>query len=218
MKVIGINGSPRKTWNTATLVNKALEGAASQGAETELVHLYDLDYKGCMSCFACKLKDGKSYGRCAVNDDLKPLFQKIEEADAIIMGSPIYIGAMTGEMRAFLERLLFQYLVYDKEGTTLLNKKIKTGIIYTMNVPQDIMEKIGYEQNFKGTEMAVNRIIGPLETLLVTDTYQFEDYSKYENTLFDVEQKAKRRKEEFPKDCVKAFDMGVRLSQQSDNR
>jgi multimeric flavodoxin WrbA len=54
MKAIGVNGSPRKKWNTATLLKKALEGAASEGAKTGLVHLYDLDYKGCISCFACK--------------------------------------------------------------------------------------------------------------------------------------------------------------------
>lgn len=52
MTIIGINGSPRKKWNTATLLTKALEGAASQGADTELVHLYDLAFKGCMICFA----------------------------------------------------------------------------------------------------------------------------------------------------------------------
>ena len=52
MKAIGVNGSPRKKWNTATLLKKALEGAASEGAKTALVHLYDLDYKGRISCFA----------------------------------------------------------------------------------------------------------------------------------------------------------------------
>ena len=57
MHVIAINGSPRKNWNTATLLNKALEGASSQGATTELIHLYGLNFKGCVSCFACKLID-----------------------------------------------------------------------------------------------------------------------------------------------------------------
>ncbi len=52
MKVIGLNGSPRKGWNTATLLERALEGAASHGVQTELLHLYDLNYKGCISCFA----------------------------------------------------------------------------------------------------------------------------------------------------------------------
>jgi multimeric flavodoxin WrbA len=60
MKIMAFNGSPRKEWNTAALLKKALEGASSQGAETELVHLYDSNYKGCISCFACKEKGGKS--------------------------------------------------------------------------------------------------------------------------------------------------------------
>ncbi|GAB6266704.1 MAG: hypothetical protein STSR0001_21510 [Methanothrix sp.] len=60
-RVIAINGSPRKTWNTTTLLENALRGAESAGAKTELVHLYDLEYKGCTSCFACKLKDGKRW-------------------------------------------------------------------------------------------------------------------------------------------------------------
>jgi multimeric flavodoxin WrbA len=55
MKIIGINGSPRKKWNTATMLEHSLDGAASRGAETKLVHLYDIDYKGWRSCFACKL-------------------------------------------------------------------------------------------------------------------------------------------------------------------
>ena len=73
MKVMAINGSPRKQGNTATLLNKALEVAKSHGAETEMVHLYDLDYKGCRSCYACKLKGGKSYGKCAIRDSLTPV-------------------------------------------------------------------------------------------------------------------------------------------------
>ena len=65
MKVMAFNGSPRKKWTTATLLSKALEGAASKGAKTELIHLYHLNFKGCISCFACKTIGGKSYGRLA---------------------------------------------------------------------------------------------------------------------------------------------------------
>jgi len=78
MKVIAINGSPRKNWNTATLIKNALEGAESEGAVTELIQLYDLNYKGCKSCFSCKIRRGKSYGSCAVNDDLTSIFMKVE--------------------------------------------------------------------------------------------------------------------------------------------
>ncbi|MBC2578854.1 flavodoxin family protein [Clostridium sp. DJ247] len=214
MKVIAFNGSPRKNWNTATMLNHALEGAASQGAETELIHLYNYNYKGCISCFACKLKDGKSYGRCAVKDELKPILKKAEDADAIILGSPIYFGMTTGEMRSFLERLMFQYLVYDANYSTLFKKRIPTGFIYTMNVNQSHMGELGYEQNLKGTEMAIKRIFGASESLFVTDTYQFDDYSKYETSRFNEKEKKRRRVEVFPEDCKKAFDMGVRFAQQ----
>jgi len=78
VKVLAINGSARTKCSTATLLNNALEGAASRGAETELVHLYKLNFKGCISCFACKLINGESYGRCAVNDDLTPILKKAE--------------------------------------------------------------------------------------------------------------------------------------------
>ena len=55
MKVMAFNGSPRKKkWNTVTLLNNALEGARSAGAQTELIQLYDLNFSGCISCFSCK--------------------------------------------------------------------------------------------------------------------------------------------------------------------
>ncbi len=146
MKVIAFNGSPRKTWNTATLLNKALEGAASQGAEIELIHLYDLNYKGCISCFACKTKGGKSYGKCPVQDDLAAIFKKVEEVDAIILGSPIYLGRVTGEMAASLDRFVFQYLVYSNPPQSLFPKKINTGFIYTMNVTEEQLHSLGMDK------------------------------------------------------------------------
>ena len=129
MNIMAFNGSPRNDWNTATLLNKVLEGAASKGATTELIHLYDLNYKGCISCFACKTKNGKSYGRCPVNDDLKDVFRKVEEVDAIILGSPIYFGRVSGEMASFLDRLLFKYLEYSDTGRSLFTGKIDTAFI-----------------------------------------------------------------------------------------
>ncbi|TQD25089.1 flavodoxin family protein [Methanolobus vulcani] len=218
MKVIAINGSPRKNWNTSTLLEHALKGGESRGAETELIHLYDLDFKGCISCFACKRIGGKSYGVCAMKDELTPVLKKIEEADAVIFGSPIYLGDVTGEMRSFLERLVFQYLVYDKDYSILLQKKIPAAFIYTMNANEQQMELMGYESIFNTMEMVLSRIFGSAESLCVTDTYQFDDYSKYVSTAFNAEEKARRREEEFPKDCAKAFEIGERFAEKvSDN-
>ncbi|MEY7999916.1 flavodoxin family protein [Clostridium sp. Mt-5] len=212
MKILAINGSPRKNKNTATLLNKALEGAKLHGAETKLIHLYDYNYKGCVSCFGCKVKNGKSYGRCSFSDDLTPVLEKAKKADAIILGSPIYLQGVTGVMKSFLERLIFPYLKYDKNHSSIFGKKIPTGFIYTMNVTNEQMKKFRYKENLRFMEEDMKRIFGTFESLAVNDTYQFDDYSKYIATAFDEKKKARVRREQFPIDCQKAFDMGVRFA------
>lgn len=81
-----------------------------------------------------------------------------------------------------------------------------------MNVNQERMADIGYEQSLEVTEIAFVRTFGSYEPLFVTDTYQFEDYSKYEVTCFSGEEKAERKKKVFPEDCSNAFDMGARFA------
>jgi multimeric flavodoxin WrbA len=211
MKVLAINGSPRKQWNTATLLNKALEGAASQGAETELINLYDLDFKGCTSCFACKLKNGKSYGKCAYKDEISPVLDRIEDFDALILGSPIYLGTVTGVMKSFMERLIYPYLVYDVERSSLFPKKIPVGLIYTMGAEESRIKDLSIDRHVALNEMVLGRIFGASESLMVTNTYQFDDYSKYV-TSHNEQEKAKRREEIFPLDCAKAFEMGARFA------
>jgi len=213
MKIIGINGSPRKKWNTATLLTKALEGAASQGADTELVHLYDLAFQGCKSCFACKIINGPNNGRCAIKDGASPLLKKIEdEASAVILGTPIYFGAMTGEMRSFLERLLFAPIVYSRPARSLFPRRIKTGIIYTMNATEEMSSERNYSVMFNATEAYLRTIFGEAETFCCFDTYQFPDYSKVFFEYMDPAKKAIRRKEVFPADCRRAFEFGCRIA------
>jgi len=193
------------------LLEHALNGAESEGATTEFFNLYDLNYKGCISCFSCKRIGGESYGHCAQKDDLVPIFKKVEEADGILIGSPIYYGITSGETRSFLERLMFQYSVYDPKRSTLFGRKIKTGFIYTAGAKEQVVQEMGFDRNAKGTELALARIFGSCETLFVTDTYQFDDYSKYVSTLFNPEEKKKRREEQFPLDCRKAYELGAKL-------
>lgn len=212
MKIMAFNGSPRKEWNTATLLKQALKGAASQGAKTELINLYDLNYKGCISCFYCKEKGGKSYGRCVVRDALKPIFKRIETADALIFGSPIYLGSITGEMQSFLERLVFPFLTYTDPPESLFPKKIPAGFIYTMGLTEDLVDQFGYNQRFAGMERLLTRIFGSSEKLLSFDTLQFADYSRVVAPRFNPEEKLKRRNQIFPQDCQKAFEMGVRFA------
>ena len=212
MKIIGINGSPRKNWNSATLLKKALEGASSQGAETELVNLYELKYMGCISCFACKRKDGQ-HGKCAMKDDLTPILEKLETADAIIFSSPIYFMNITAGMTALLERFLFSNTIYSAQIPTVYPKKIKSAFIYTMNVPKSHFEASGYIQSLKSYQYSITRTLGePLELLYSYDTYQFSSYEKYESSVFSETAKAKHKAEQFPIDCEKAFDIGVGLA------
>ena len=106
-KIIGINGSPRKNKNSAALLDHALEGAKEMGAEVERIDLIDLRFSGCRSCFACKQLGGSGYGRCVVQDDLKAVFQKILQADGLIVSAPSYFGDVPGMVRTLFERLWF---------------------------------------------------------------------------------------------------------------
>jgi multimeric flavodoxin WrbA len=215
MKVLAINGSARKQWNTAILLNKALEGAASKGAQTELIHLYDLNFKGCISCHECKLKNGASFGRCSLKDELSVVLGKIEAADALILGSPIYLGTIPGVMKSFLERLATPYLVFDANGDliSLFPRQIPTGFIHTAGGDRNHLKAMGVENHIRSNEMMLKMIFGSVESLIVTDTMHVDDYSKYVMP-FDAEEKMKRHREVFPLNCEKAFEMGARLTQE----
>ncbi len=212
MKLLAINGSPRKTWNTATLLQKSVEGAASQGAATELIHLYDLNFRGCVSCFACKTIGGESYGRCTVKDDLTPIFEKVLETDVLILGSPIYFGSVTGEMQSFLERLQFPFLTYTDPPASIFPGKIRTGFIFTLGADENMAKERGFDARITMHAFVLKMIFGNSESLSCYDTYQFDDYGKIFAPRWDPEKKAKRRAEIFPDDCGRAFEMGKRLA------
>lgn len=213
MKALIVNGSPRKRWNTATLLKHALAGAEAAGAEAELVHLYDLTYTGCRSCFACKKIGGKSYGRCAVRDGISPVLRKALAADVLILGSPIYFGVESGMMRSFLERLLFPLAVYAPGYPSLYTGKARTALFYTMNVKEADLALNAMDKSIERSAATMTRLFGNCETLICSDTRQFTDYSKYESSRWDPEAKAKRRREVFPLDCQRAFALGRRLAE-----
>ena len=211
MRAIAVNGSPRKTWNTATLLENALRGCAEAGAEAELIHLYDHTYQGCTSCFGCKRLGGKNYGRCNMRDELSPLLDRASQADVLILGSPFYFHTETGEMRSFMERLLFPYLTYTPDHASIFPRKISTAFIYTMNVPEEHIGAFHQDSSVAASRAIMIRIFGSCEVLQSTDTYQFDDYSKYLSTAWDPDAKAARRRDVFPRDCERAYELGKRL-------
>lgn len=101
MEVIALNASPRNNGNTAAILEAMLEGARGAGAATELVHLNDLDMKGCQSCYCCN----KYPGKCAFEDGFTPYLGKIEHSDVVIIGTPVYIFRETALCKSLIERL-----------------------------------------------------------------------------------------------------------------
>ncbi len=101
MKIIGICGSPRgRESQTMRLVKAALDGAESQGAETELVDLCDLRFSFCGACDACH-----ATGRCAHQDKANELIDNLLKVDGIVLGSPNYFRSVSGPMKAFIDRM-----------------------------------------------------------------------------------------------------------------
>ena len=209
MKAVAINGSPRKGWNTDMLLQQALKGAADAGAETELIQLSDLTFSGCRSCFACK-KAGNETGCCMWKDDLQPVFEKIFSADAVFMGSPIYLGNVSGMMYCLMERLVFSLLSYDDYSKKLFHGSVNSCFFFTMNAPE-AYANTGYRAMMKQYAEAMKRLGGHSEYYAACDTLQFEDYSKFAAGTFNEAHKRKSRQEQFPKDLQAAYDTGFRL-------
>ena len=209
-KIIAINGSPRTKWNTAALLQNALDGSASAGAEVEMIDLYKLDFKGCISCFGCKRK-GAKVETCIVKDALQPVLQRLREADGIILGSPIYFANVTGAMRSFLERFLFPYRPYDKTPSPF-PKQIPTAFIYTMNAAAFALGLLGYRKQFKYYRKLLKFVTGgPSEILTSTETRQFDDYDKYAASRFNADRHNARHEKVFPEDCRKAYEIGRKM-------
>ncbi|PKM45516.1 MAG: hypothetical protein CVV03_06525 [Firmicutes bacterium HGW-Firmicutes-8] len=137
MKVLAINGSFRKQGNTDIINEKVLEGARSRGAETASVFVDDLHINSCQGCLECRQD-----GICRQEDGLMEIVKKIEEADAIVVGSPIYGNYMTGQLKILLDRLMgvISRITYVPGGgiksiTRLDPKKRNIGCILTAGAP-----------------------------------------------------------------------------------
>jgi len=99
LKVVGIVGSPRKGMNTDTLVTKVLEGALSGGAETEKIYLNDLEIKPCQ---ACDKSPAPEY--CFYKDGMEIIYDFLETADALVIGTPAYYGSVSAQLKLILDR------------------------------------------------------------------------------------------------------------------
>ena len=99
MKVLGIAGSPRRGGNTDLLLAEVMKGAASGGADVKTIILNDLKITPCQHCDACL-----SAGRCRIEDDMQMVYRELEQADRVILASPIQFMGLTAQMKAMIDR------------------------------------------------------------------------------------------------------------------
>ena len=208
-KIVIIDGGPRRNFNTASMLQKFAEGASSVGSDIEVktVRLYGLDYKGCMSCMACKIK-GKASNVCKFKDALTPVLEEIAEADGLVLGSPIYFGDVTGQMRTFLERLAFPWLSYNDYSMTA-PKRMSVVLVETMNGLPDRNNSQGYGS----MEYCLKAALGEPERLIAYNTYQVKNYDRFELASFSEEAKRQYREEHWEQDLQKAFEAGRHMAE-----
>ena len=134
MKVLCINGSPRINGNTGTILKSMLEVFAAGGWDTKAIQLSKLDFKGCQGCMSCK----NETDYCMQQDDLTPIYDKIQEAEVVLMGTPIYLWDVTGQFKLFLDRC---FAFWNRPFTS----SIKTGktaiLIVTQGQPNPKLGK-----------------------------------------------------------------------------
>ena len=208
-KIIIIDGGPRRGMNTAQMLQHFAEGAQSVSDDVEVttVRLYDMDFKGCMSCMVCKIK-GKASNICKFKDALTPVLEEIAQADGLVLGSPIYFGDVTGKMRIFLERLAFPWLSYNDYSMTA-PKPMPVVLMETMNGTPDRNNSQGYGS----MEYCIASALGEPEHLIAYNTYQVKDYSRFELAGFSEEAKRQYRDAHWQEDLQKAFDAGRRMAE-----
>ena len=209
MKIMLINGSPRKQCNTAQLLGAFSEGIreVSPDAEVKTVHLYDLRYTGCRSCFACQLTANRDHVGCRIRDDLFDLLEETRNADGVAFGSPVYFLDQSAQLKAFLERLLYP-------GRA--DHRIPSAFLYAMNAGPQHIAPFHIEVILGTAESYIEGCFqSKPETLYAYDIFQYNDRPQFNEDFRAMAQRKKERQAvQFPVDLEKARSMGRKMAQE----
>ena len=151
----------------------------------------------------------------ALPDDLKPVMERAVEADVLVCGSPVYCGYPTAGLRAFMERLIFPAVNYADFRHPVINKPKRSATIFTMNCPDEEMYRANNYHILMDTNAYQLGMFGPTEVLYSFDTYQFNDYSRYDAEGIPAERKAEKHRTQFPLDLDAAYNLGRRLVEET---
>ncbi|MBU0895614.1 MAG: flavodoxin family protein [Candidatus Omnitrophica bacterium] len=105
MKVVGISGSPRRSGNSEILLDRALEGAMSTGADVEKIVLNELDIRSCQECGGCD-----KAGVCVIADGMGHLYKTLDKADAIIVSSPVFFASLSAQTKMMIDRFQCEWM------------------------------------------------------------------------------------------------------------
>lgn len=199
MKTIVINADPKRKGINAQLAKSAAEGAKSVGAEVEYVDLYKMDLSGCRICLICK--NDEDVCKCYWRDELSPLIERIFNADALLIGAPIFFSNPSSHYMALLERLIYCMVSY-KTGNKFKGN-VNVGLFYTINYPMDYFEK-SVRPHLKQSEDVLKMLNGNV----VIETFSNISKNDYSNNP-DV---AKSKEKQLDCDLDKVFQMGAELS------
>ncbi len=209
-KIIVIDGGPRKTMNTAKMIEAFVKGVKASGEEIEVKHirLYDISYHGCVACMACKAKQSKNPSLCTYKDGLTEVLADCQSADGLVFASPVYFLRVSAQMLGFIERLLFPWLSYNTH-TFNAPRCIPTVTIYTMNIDSAGHQLV--EPGLDGFDSLIGRVLQQPERVEALNTLQVKNYEKYQMDGFDLKGKLQWNQEHWDVDLRNAYEAGLRL-------
>jgi len=140
MQILAFNGSPRPKGNTSALVASMLEGARSRGAKTMEIRLHDLNFKGCLGCFGCR----NNPGFCSAKDELSPWLEAIKTCAGMIVGCPIYMYRISGQMKLFVDRIYSLYANLPQGG---YRSMVPAGKTYALVTSQGAPDSDQYQKS-----------------------------------------------------------------------
>ena len=187
MKVLGIYGSPRKGGNSDQLLDKALEGARSIGAEIATVYARKLKMGGCLECGGCD-----KTGTCVVKDDMQLVYPLMDEADVIIIASPIFFYGLTSQVKAIIDRSQAMWSKRMLEKNAEQRKTYDKGKGYLIAVAATKGKNL-----FDGVQMVAKYFFDALDM-------------SYEGGLFLRGLEKRKDVLEDPETLQKAFDFGIK--------
>jgi len=140
MKILGFIASPRREGNTAYVVNKILEGAKEQGADTQARYACDCNINPCKGCLGCTQGNG-----CVVRDDMQELYDELKHTDVLILGSPVYMGQMSAQAKVFTDRLFAQITPRFSPRFKEENAGKKLVLVWTQGNPDPEMFRVYFD-------------------------------------------------------------------------